>query len=153
MIRLISQQDIPQVNELYYLLFEQMAEIEPFYFKASYQKEEFLQTVVTQKEGFVGYVYEKDKKIIGFVIAQLQQAPPYECFKSLKCAYMMDIVVNAQYRGHGIGKKLIEEIKKWSMDNKADYLELNVLAKNKNAYNLYLRENFVPYTISMRIKF
>lgn len=139
MIRLISQQDIPQVNELYYSLFKQTAELEPFYHKASYQKEEFLRIVADQKDGFVGYVYEKEEKIIGFVIAELQTAPSYECFKSSRSAYLMDIVVDTQYRGQGIGKKLIKKIKEWSINNKVDYLELNVLAKNESAYNLYLR--------------
>lgn len=152
MIRLIAIDDIQRVNELYFALFNLTAETEPYYHKPTYQNEDFLKSVIEQQNGFVGYVYEKDDLIIGFVIAQLQTSPPYECFKQLNSVYLMDIVVDEHYRGHGIGAKLIEKIKDWGVQKDVDYLELSVLAKNEKAYRLYLREGFVSYNISMRSK-
>lgn len=51
-----------------------------------------------------------------------------------------------------IGQRLIDAIKDWGLLNKAEYLELSVLAKNQKAYQLYLREGFEPFEISMKIK-
>lgn len=152
MIRLITIEDVQRVNELYFALFKLTSETEPYYHKPTYQNEDFLKSVVDQHNGFVGYVYEKDDLIIGFVIAQLQASPPYECFKQLNAVYLMDIVVDEHYRGHGIGAKLMNKVKDWGLQNEVDYLELSVLAKNEKAYQLYLREGFVPYNISMRSK-
>lgn len=152
MIRLIGKEDIQRVNELYFALFKLTAQTEPYYHKPTYQNEDFFKSVIDQQNGFVGYVYEKNDLVAGFVIAQLQTSPPYECFKQLNSVYLMDIVVDEHYRGQGIGAKLIDKIKDWSFRNDVDYLELSVLAKNKKAYQLYLREGFVPYNMSMRSK-
>ncbi len=150
MIRFIAKEDIQRVNELYLALFKLTALAEPYYHKPTYQNEDFLKSVIDQQNGFVGYVYEKDDLVVGFVIAQLQTSPPYACFKQLNSVYLMDIVIDEHYRGQGIGAKLIDKIKDWGVQNDVDYLELSVLAKNKKAYQLYLREGFEPYNISMR---
>jgi GNAT superfamily N-acetyltransferase len=65
---------------------------------------------------------------------------------------LLDIVVDETSRGKGIGKALIERVKQWSKEQRADYLELSVLAKNTLAEALYLREGFETFTKSMRMK-
>ncbi len=93
-----------------------------------------------------------DGEVKGIVITQLQEIPPYNCFVPLKCMYLMDIVVDMDMRGIGIGKALIDRVKMWAKENEADYLELSVLSKNTSAIALYLRERFEPHSLSMRLK-
>lgn len=152
MIRPFIHQDIPQINVLYLQLFEYIAEKEPDYLKASYQDENFLKTVVDQRDGFIGYVFEEEGKIKGFILAQVQTTPPYNCFKPLNLVYIMDILVDSNTRGLGIETKLIDKVKAWNLEQGVDYIELSVLTKNQKAYELYLREGFSPYMTSMRVK-
>lgn len=152
MIKLFAHEDIPQINELYRQLFEYVADKEPDYLKTSYQDENFLKTVVDQRDGFIGYIFEAEGEIKGFILAQVQTAPPYNCFKPLNLVYIMDILVDSNTIGLGIGTKLIDKVKAWSLEQGVDYIELSVLTKNSKAYELYLREGFSPYMTSMRVK-
>lgn len=152
MIRTFRKEDLEQINNLYFALFTSLSKLEPDYIQPTFQKEDFLDKIVNQEDGFIGYLYEENNTIKGFAIGQMQTSAPYDCFFPLTNGYLMDIVVNEDYRGQGIGKQLIETIKNWAKGNNADYLELNVLAKNTKAFELYKKEDFEPYSISMRTK-
>lgn len=153
MIRPAQQKDISQINDLYFTLFEQMQKYEPDYMKSAYQDEGFLRSVVQQESNFIVFVNETESEINGFVIAQLQESPKYNCFVAQRCVYLMDIVVSPQKRGLGIGKSLIEKIELWGKQHDADYIELHVLASNTSAIKLYSREGYTPFSQSMRKRF
>lgn len=151
-IRKATPADLPQIKILYSLLFEQLANYEPDYLQPALQDEAFLQQVVAEADNFVAFIYTIDGEAKGFAIAKLEESPPYNCFVPLKCMYLMDIVVDQNMRGKGIGKALIDRIKQWAKEQEADYLELSVLAKNTLAEALYLREGFETFSKSMRMK-
>lgn len=151
-IRKATSADLPQIKALYSLLFEQLANYEPDYLQPALQDEAFLQQVVAAADNFVAFIYTIDGEAKGFAIAKLEESPPYNCFVPLKCMYLMDIVVDQNMRGKGIGKALIDRIKQWAKEQEADYLELSVLAKNTLAEALYLREGFATFSKSMRMK-
>lgn len=151
-IRKATSADLPQIKALYSLLFEQLANYEPDYLQPALQDEAFLQQVVAAADNFVAFIYTIDGEAKGFAIAKLEESPPYNCFVPLKCMYLMDIVVDQNMRGKGIGKALIDRIKQWAKELEADYLELSVLAKNTLAEALYLREGFETFSKSMRMK-
>ncbi|MFD2902468.1 GNAT family N-acetyltransferase [Sphingobacterium anhuiense] len=151
-IRKATSADLPQIKALYSLLFEQLANYEPDYLQPALQDEAFLQQVVAAADNFVAFIYTIDGEAKGFAIAKLEESPPYNCFVPLKCMYLMDIVVDQNMRGKGIGKALIDRIKQWAKEQEADYLELSVLAKNTLAEALYLREGFETFSKSMRMK-
>lgn len=151
-IRKATPADLPQIKILYSLLFEQLANYEPDYLQPALQDEAFLQQVVAAADNFVAFIYTIDGEAKGFAIAKLEESPPYNCFVPLKCMHLMDIVVDQNMRGKGIGKALIDRIKQWAKEQEADYLELSVLAKNTLAEALYLREGFETFSKSMRMK-
>lgn len=151
-IRKATPADLPQIKILYSLLFEQLANYEPDYLQPALQDEAFLQQVVAAADNFVAFIYTIDGEAKGFAIAKLEESPPYNCFVPLKCMYLMDIVVDQNMRGKGIGKALIDRIKQWAKEQEADYLELSVLVKNTLAEALYLREGFETFSKSMRMK-
>lgn len=47
------------------------------------------------------------------------------------------LVIDEKYRNHGLGKKLIEEVKKIALDNNCDRIELNCWMFNENALEMY----------------
>ncbi|WP_455682645.1 GNAT family N-acetyltransferase [Thomasclavelia sp.] len=56
------------------------------------------------------------------------------------------------FRGKGIGKKLIERVKNWSLEKNSEYIELNVLNENTRAIDLYKLMNFEEKMKTMRMK-
>ena len=64
----------------------------------------------------------------------------------------MDLVVDVDFRGQGIGKQLIESVKNWTLERNLEYIELNVLSENKKAIYLYKKINFKEKMKTMRMK-
>jgi len=152
MIRKAHLDDIPAIHNLYSTLFDGMAALEPAYMKVAQQDTAFIESVIKGENDFIIFVAEDDKEVQGFAIAQLQSAPPYSCFVQQRLVYLMDLVVNPDSRGKGYGKKLIQTVKEWGVQNKVDYFELSVLSQNNKAIDLYLREGFETFNISMRMR-
>lgn len=96
------------------------------------------------------FVAESNNQIIGYIYGYIldNDAVCLNIGSKLDALYIIE-----EYRNLGIGKRLLEEFKKWSKDNNATYIEVNVLTKNINAYNLYKRANFkeVKTTLSFEI--
>jgi len=152
MIRKAHLEDLPTIQQLYFNLFEVMADLEPHYMKAAAQDQDFIKSVILGENDFTIFVAEDNNEVQGFAIAQLQSAPPYNCFVQQRLVYLMDLVVNPNSRGKGYGKTLIQAVKAWGVENKVDYFELSVLAQNKKAIELYLREGFDTFNLSMRMR-
>ena len=64
----------------------------------------------------------------------------------------MDFVVEPVFRNKGIGKKLIESVKKWALEKDCKYIELNVLSQNDKAIALYKAMDFDEEMKTMRMK-
>lgn len=57
---------------------------------------------------------------------------------------LMDgIAVNAKYRGHGIGTRLLDEIEKYAIKTGFKHIRLDVIDTNSGARRLYERRGFV----------
>lgn len=152
MIRKAHLDDISAIHKLYSTLFDRMATLEPAYMKVAQQDTAFIESVIKGENDFIIFVAEDDKEVQGFAIAQLQSTPPYNCFVQQRLVYLMDLVVSPDSRRKGYGKKLIQTVKEWGVQNKVNYFELSVLSQNNKAIDLYLREGFETFNISMRMR-
>lgn len=152
MIRKATIEDLPSIHNLYKILFDRMAELEPNYMKPAPQDDTFIQRVICEEDNFSIFVAEYNNEVQGFAIAQLQNTPPYNCFVQQRCVYLMDLVVNPNTRSKGLGKELINAVKKWGITYKADYFELSVLSDNNRAIALYEKEGFTTFNQSMRMR-
>ena len=142
--------DIDEIKQLYQVLFLDMANLQPEYFKAAKQDEKFLKMIIESDDSDI--LVAKNQKIIGLVLVQKQQTPPYSCLVEHSYTYLMDLVVDVDFRGQGIGKQLIESVKNWTLERNLEYIELNVLSENKKAINLYKKINFKEKMKTMRMK-
>lgn len=152
MIRKATQNDLPAIQNLYSILFQGMAELEPDYMQEAKQDEAFVQSVIREENDFTVFVVEEEAGIQGFAIVQLQHSPPYNSFVQQHCVYLMDLVVNPETRGKGYGKALIQRVKEWGIEKQATYFELSVLTRNTQAIALYEREGLRPFNQSMRMR-
>ena len=119
MIRRFERKDIEQVGQIW---LEGNVETHDFvpreYWISHYSlvKEQFLQADM--------YVYEQDKNIQGFA--------------GMMGDYLAGIFVDKKYRSMGIGKSLLDHIKKIY-----PRFSLNVYQKNTRAVDFYLREGLL----------
>jgi len=83
-------------------------------------------------------------KVFDFLVAENQQQiigmalfyTKYSTWKG-KCIYLEDIIVQEQYRGMGIGKKLMKELISIAAERNAGRLEWQVLDWNEPAIHFY----------------
>ena len=75
----------------------------------------------------IGYEDENTRKIIGFVHAQM-----YESFYSI-----LGLAVNPDFQGRGIGKKLMNKLEEYAVDNNISFIRLNSAMKREEAHKFY----------------
>lgn len=150
-IRYGNIKDIPNINKLYEILFKDMANLQKDYIKESKQDENFIKMAIEKKDYDI-FVSEENNEIIGFAVVQEMKTPPYNCIVEHSYSYVIDIVVSPSQRGRGIGKKLLNEIKNWSINRKLNYIELNVLSNNISAIKLYENLGYEECSKIMRKK-
>ena len=61
------------------------------------------------------------------------------------------MAVDEAYRGMGIGHLFFDKIKEIKAEKKLDGIELQVNAKNKAAYEMYLKCGFTEKSINMEL--
>lgn len=147
--RLAGLGDIPRIVELYELLFSEMAALQPAYWQAWGQGEEFLAGAM-ESDLWEIFVAEQGGVAAGFAVVKETETPPYRCFVPHRYAYLMDLVVEPSSRGCGLGRLLIGEVERWAQARNLDYVELQVLEENQRAADLYEQCGFTTTTRVMR---
>ena len=143
--------DLDNIQKLHVQLFSLMAKFQPSNYKEAEQNREFLEDIITKDS--VGLLVAKDEElVVGFIIVQEQSTLSYTCLVQHKYAYIIDLVVDEQQRGKGLGKSLLDAAELWARDKDLDYLELGVLEENIAAKSLYLKEGYAIATNIMRKK-
>lgn len=142
--------EIDEIKQLYQVLFSDMAKLQPEYFKTAKQDIEFLKMIMGNDDSDI--LIAKDTKVIGLALVQKQKTPPYGCIVEHQYTYLMDLVVDPNFRGQGVGKQLIESVKDWTLERNLEYVELMVLSENKKAIDLYEQLNFKENMKTMRMK-
>ncbi len=90
-----------------------------------------------------------DKEIIGFVQAHRQTEPPI--YKEVPEIYIDEIFVDDRFRSLGIGRALLEAVKKWAVEVGAERLRFCVLAANEAGALFWEREGAKPLAITYTI--
>lgn len=127
-IREATVNDIPQVRKLVegLALFEKAPE------EVTVSLEEFTNDGFGENPVYKCHVAETDNKIVGFCIFYIA----YSTWKG-KIVYLDDLFVDEQYRKHGLGKKLIDEVIYYAKEVNANQVRWSVLDWNENAINFY----------------
>ena len=95
------------------------------------------------------YEDENTKKVIGFIHAQV-----YESVYSDTGLNILGLAVDLDFRGNGVGKKLIGYIEKYAMDNGVSFIRLNSANHRVEAHRFYenigyksdkLQKRFIKY--------
>ncbi|MTG98865.1 MULTISPECIES: GNAT family N-acetyltransferase [Myroides] len=150
-IRVAELTDIEQLQLLYQKQLKTQQVYQPYYFKADLPAVDFLEeTIKSDQAEFI--VVEHEGQLIGMAALFIEETLPYECYVSHRYLNFADLYVEEGFRNKGLGKELIENVKKWGKEKKVDYIELLVLRENSKAQALYLKESFETVHSVMRYK-
>ena len=93
----------------------------------------------------IGYEDENTSKIIGFVHAQI-----YESFYSDLGLNILGLAVNPDFQGRGIGRKLMNELEDYAVDNNISFIRLNSAMKREEAHKFYEHIGYICDKVQKR---
>lgn len=93
-------------------------------------------------------VAELNDKIIGSGYARIEKSKPY--LKHQNHAYLGFMYVLPEYRGKGINKRIIENLKNWAYQQNVKELRLEVYYDNISAIKAYEKIGFSKHMVEMR---
>lgn len=94
-------------------------------------------------------VAEKAKQLIGSGYARIETSKHY--LRHRQHAYLGFMYTDPAYRGKGINRMIIEELKKWAAQNNITELRLDVYCNNQPAIQAYRKAGFQQHMIEMRM--
>jgi len=127
--------------------------IDPTYFDISkYAKKRFVEFAKKKIENrnsrlLVAIV---DDKIVGYIFGWIKERPPV--FKLKRVGYISDCFTIKEFRGKGIGEKLVQRMLAWFKTKKLNYAELVVTSRNKLGLTVWKDLGFKEYRKIMRRK-
>jgi len=102
-----------------------------------------------KESNFIKITIKEDDQIIGRASIYLI----FNNFHKRPYGFIEDVFINDEFRGKGIGTKLIEELKKEAEKNNCYKLILDLENENLGAQRLYTRLGFVEIGKKMRFNF
>lgn len=148
-VRPAVPQDLQEVQALYSILFARMAELDPYACRAGGQTEDFICRLMRESDSEILLALQQ-QKVVGFAAVQMMQTPPYACLQPHRYCYIFDLVVLEEYRGSGVGTRLLKEAEDWAERQGAEYMELGVLEANEGAQRLYARCGYLGAMRTLR---
>lgn len=107
------------------------------YFKNLYDKKNNAIFIAIEEDKIVGYIYVK------MITSEKSPEVNHE-------AMIDGLFVEESYRKQGIATMLMKEAQIWSFKAGAKYISLNVLYQNENAKQLYYREGFQDFSVTLK---
>lgn len=106
--------------------------------------------VVEKNQGVI-YFAEKGDEIVGCIAGFIHTQGPVDVAQSVpsKAGRVQELYVDANYRGHGVGKMLMEKCEAYFRTNGCDVVAVEVFAPNKNAYAFYRACGYIDRDINL----
>jgi ribosomal protein S18 acetylase RimI-like enzyme len=128
-IRKATFLDIEAMTSLLYQLFS----IEEAFTFNEIKQKRGLELLINSRKSAIVLIAGLDGKVIGMLTAQIFISTA----EGKKAALLEDMVIDKKYRQMGIGKKLMEALGKWAMDQKISRLQLLADITNSPALSYY----------------
>lgn len=94
-----------------------------------------------------------DERPIGYISLQISDHEGHAFCHPQNWIYIDQIGVTNQFRGKGVGKKLIEAAKDYARKHNINRIMLDVWSVNKNAKAFFEKQGFATFIERMRIDF
>ena len=96
------------------------------------------------------FIVFDNKKPIGYCLGRIRKNIPI--FSLKKYGYVDDLYVEKEYRGKGLGQKLLNEAKRFFKSKKLKFMELKSNHNNYKSIKFYKKYGFKEYAKIMRIR-
>ncbi|OEH87009.1 GNAT family N-acetyltransferase [Desulfuribacillus stibiiarsenatis] len=133
-IRKAEQTDIPCLVNLLGILFS----IEHDFTVDRYKQQQGLERMLADPERCCIMVCERNHHVIGMCTAQFVISTAEGGLSSI----IEDLVVEQEYRGSGVGKKLLNAVEDWSLKNGAKRIQLVADKNNTPALDFYKKNGW-----------
>ena len=90
-----------------------------------------------------------DNEIVGYLAGTINDKGSYE---EIQYGEINNMLVDGNYRGYGIGKKLIDSFKSYCKDNNILHLKVTASFKNTNAIEFYKKNGFEEFDLTLIMK-
>lgn len=94
-------------------------------------------------------VAENDGEIVGTGFAAIHESDVFLKFK--RHAWIGFMYVKPEFRKKSVNTAILEELKQWIIEQKISEIRLEVYDANLPAKNAYLKANFEPHLLQMRL--
>jgi ribosomal protein S18 acetylase RimI-like enzyme len=102
-----------------------------------------------RSEALRAFVVEADGAVRGYALARLQKQPETALTHGGLVVELDQISVDPAYRGRGLGRQLIDQVKWLASDVGAARLQLTVWELNRHAREVFERAGFAAMTTRM----
>ena len=154
MIRKAELKDVPQIGMLLEQIYQVHAELRPDFLKISggrkYSDEEVRQMLDGAEKPIFVYV-DNDDTVQAYLFCQIQETKGKPNMVDCKVLYIDDICVDGNYRGQGIGERLMDYAKEVAKENACSKLTLNVWNDNHSAVRFYERLGMRAFQTTMEM--
>ncbi len=99
-----------------------------------------------QKRDFYCLIASDGEEPIGYLMGYLCQ--PNE-LRSVNLAAIHSMFVQADFRGTGVGSKLVERFKTWCTGQGIERVSVSAFASNERAIAFYQRHGFAPQNVTL----
>ncbi len=119
-----------------------------------YREEYFKKTIeeVKKCKGKI-LLYSENQKIVGLIVGLINNEETFEYdFKVPKRGRITELIISKKFRGQGYGKKLLNFMEQYLIDNGCKDILLGVFGYNENAIRFYKENGYHIRTIDMTKK-
>ncbi|QBD76926.1 GNAT family N-acetyltransferase [Ktedonosporobacter rubrisoli] len=95
------------------------------------------------------FVAEVAEKVVGFINVRPVHSDQTYLSSLVEYVYISDIVVLQAYRERGIGARLLQRAEEFARQKGISVLQIEALARNQQALDVYQRAGFRPYEIML----
>jgi ribosomal protein S18 acetylase RimI-like enzyme len=143
--RKVTQQDIPQIIELWKEFIDFHKARDPFFSRSEEGPENFGKYISDnlQKDNAAVYIAESSKKIVAYMLCIIQDYPP--AFITKDYGLLSDLAVAAEYRRQGVGEHLFYLASAWFAEKGIKRIEIGVASANEVSTSFWAKMGFKPY--------
>jgi len=97
------------------------------------------------------YIAENEGRIVGFIAGMIPRQSQEESLETVpsKAGRITELFIDEQFRGQGIGKRLIEKMEEYFRQNGCDVSRVEVFEPNVKAHNFYQKLGYQDRSIDM----
>jgi len=105
---------------------------------------------INKQKGLILLAFD-DKKIVGLIAGVIKKQSKenlLECVPT-KAGRILEVFVKQEYRGYGLGEKLMKRMEEYFKHEKCDVIRIEVFEPNKAAHDFYKKLRYSDRTIDL----